>query len=136
MTFSIKDFLCKCDQRNLRIWSTFTEEILNGKTSFLVQCHGWPTKKVLGFRWSKKVKIRIETISFWKNVSVFSNFLHFHIQWKLADKILSIFENLQTLWKKKKKKKRKNTHAAVNEKRKTEKSWTLFYNRLFYNLLK
>ena len=107
MTFSIKDFPCKCDQRNLRIWSTFTEEILNGKTSFLVQCHGWPTKKVLGFRWSKKVKIRIETISFWKNVSVFSNFLHFHIQWKLADKILSIFENLQTLWKKKKRKKEK-----------------------------
>ena len=28
----------------------------------------------------------------------------------------------------------KNTYAAVNEKRKTEKSWTLFYNRLFYKV--
>ena len=28
--------------------------------------------------------------------------------------------------------KEKNNYAAVNEKRKTEESWTLFYNRLFY----
>ena len=27
--------------------------------------HGWPTKKILGFRWSKKVKITLETITFW-----------------------------------------------------------------------
>ena len=27
--------------------------------------HGWPTKKILGFRWSKKAKITLETISFW-----------------------------------------------------------------------
>ena len=26
---------------------------------------------------------------------------------------------------------RRNIYAAVNEKRKTEKSWTLFYNRLY-----
>ena len=31
--------------------------------------------------------------------------------------------------------KAKNTYAAVNEERKTEKSWTLFYNRLFYKVL-
>ena len=29
----------------------------------------------------------------------------------------------------------KNTYAAVNEDRKTEKSWTMFYNRLFYKVL-
>ena len=37
------------------------------------------TKKILGFRWSKKVKITLETISFWWNVSIsifkFSPFL-------------------------------------------------------------
>ena len=27
--------------------------------------HGWPTKKILGFRWSEKVKITLETIIFW-----------------------------------------------------------------------
>ena len=32
-------------------------------------------------------------------------------------------------------KENKNAYAAVNQKRKTEKSWTLFYNRLFYKVL-
>ena len=31
--------------------------------------------------------------------------------------------------------KKKDTYAAINEKRKTEKSWTLFYKRLFYKVL-
>ena len=29
----------------------------------------------------------------------------------------------------------KNTHTAVNENRKTGKSWTFFHNRLFYTAL-
>ena len=33
------------------------------------------------------------------------------------------------------KERKKTTHAGVNEKRKTEKKWTLFYNRLFYEAL-
>ena len=33
------------------------------------------------------------------------------------------------------KEREKNTYAAVNERRKTKKSWTLFYNRLFYKVL-
>ena len=33
------------------------------------------------------------------------------------------------------KRKEKKTHAAVNEKRKTEKICTLFYNRFFYEAL-
>ena len=31
--------------------------------------------------------------------------------------------------------KEKNPQTAVKEKRKTEKNWTLFYNRLFYKSL-
>ena len=26
--------------------------------------HGWPTKKILGFKWSTKAKITLETLSF------------------------------------------------------------------------
>ena len=29
--------------------------------------HGWPTMKILGFRWSDKAKM--ETASFWRNIS-------------------------------------------------------------------
>ena len=32
--------------------------------------HGWPTKKILGFRWSKKARITLESISFWQNISI------------------------------------------------------------------
>ena len=32
-------------------------------------------------------------------------------------------------------KEREKTYVAVNEKRKTEKSWVLFYNMLFYKAL-
>ena len=42
--------------------------------------HGWPTKKLLGFRWSKKAKITLETKAFGETfLSVFSIFLHFYI---------------------------------------------------------
>ena len=45
-----------------------------------VSHHGWPTKKVFGFRWSKKVKITLKTISSWQNISIsilkFSPFLY------------------------------------------------------------
>ena len=41
--------------------------------------HGWPAKKIFGFRWSKKAEITLETISFWQNIFVsifrFSPFL-------------------------------------------------------------
>ena len=54
--------------------------------------HGWPTKKIFGFRWSKKAKITLETISFGQNISIFK-FSKKHLQ------IFSIFiykENLPT----------------------------------------
>ena len=42
--------------------------------------YGWLMKKILGFRWSKKAKLTIETKSFWQNISIsifkFSLFLY------------------------------------------------------------
>ena len=32
--------------------------------------HGWPEKKNVGFRRSKKVEITLETITFWQNISI------------------------------------------------------------------
>ena len=32
--------------------------------------HDWPMKNILGFGWSKKAKITLETIRFWQNVSI------------------------------------------------------------------
>ena len=32
--------------------------------------HCWLTKKILDFWWSKKAKILLETISFWRNISI------------------------------------------------------------------
>ena len=32
--------------------------------------YGWPTKKILSFRWSKKVKITLEATCFWQNISI------------------------------------------------------------------
>ena len=42
MRFPMKNFFSKCDQirRKLRIWSHFTEEILNGKVYFLSSAGG------------------------------------------------------------------------------------------------
>ena len=92
-----------------------------GEQTLYVGHHGWPTNKILDFRWSKKDKVMLEAIyKFFGKMflSIFPNFPHFYIQWKLAYEIFSIFQNLQTHWWGK----RKNTHVAVSEKRKTEKS--------------
>ena len=41
--------------------------------------NGWPAKKILEFRWSKKAEVTLETISFWQDISIsvfkFSPFL-------------------------------------------------------------
>ena len=41
--------------------------------------HGWPAKKILGFRLSKKAEVASKTTSFWQNISIsvfkFSPFL-------------------------------------------------------------
>ena len=48
--------------------------------------YGLPTKKILGFRWSEKAKITLETISFWRNISIsifkFSPFLYTVKAWQ------------------------------------------------------
>ena len=53
----------------------------------------------------------------------FSNFLHFYMQESLPMKSYQFFKICKHF--------DKETEKTVDEKRKTEKSWTLFYNRLF-----
>ena len=82
-------------------------EILKGGRrwgALYVGHHGWPTKKILGFRWFKKAKITLETIVFWRNIynSIFK-FSPFLYAMKLTDEIFSIFQNLQMLWQGKRK---------------------------------
>ena len=76
-----------------------------GGDALYVGHHGWPAKKLLDFRWSKKAEITLETISFWQNIYIsifkFSPFL------SIKSYQFSKFTN--TLIKKKK----KNTHRAV-----------------------
>ena len=40
------------------------------KSGLYVGHQDWPTKKILGFRWSKKTKITLKAISFWRNISI------------------------------------------------------------------
>ena len=47
-------------------------EILKRGGTLCVDHHGWPAKKSLVFRWSKKAEITLETISFWQNISISS----------------------------------------------------------------
>ena len=69
-------------------------------------------------------------------LSVFLNVLQFYIQWKLADEILSIFQNLQTLSSEK----GKNTLTAANERKNWEKPFKMiiinhfFFNRFVHNI--
>ena len=69
-----------------------------GGGSLYVSHHGWVTKKILDCRWSKKIKITLQIITFCRNIPIsISEFSNFYIQWKLANATLSIFQNLQTL---------------------------------------
>ena len=95
--------------------------------------HGWPTKKILDFRWSKKAKITLETISFWQNISIsifkFSPFLY---TTKACQWISSIFQNLQTLWWGR----RKNTQQSMKKEKLRKvvcfiKSFKMIMNHFF-----
>ena len=50
------------------------------RVALYVGHHGWPRKKMLGFRWSKKANTTLETISFWQIIFIsifrFSPFLY------------------------------------------------------------
>ena len=82
------------------------------KRALYVGHHGWPMEKILS-----KYFFRI-----------FSIFLCNEI---LPLKSYQFFKICKRFYKKK----RKSNHTAVNVKKKTEKSWTLFCKRLFYKAL-
>ena len=67
--------------------------------------HGWPTKKTLGFRWSKKAKIMVETISFWQNISIsIFNFFSFLYAMKACQRNLINFSRSANVFIRKEKK--------------------------------
>ena len=37
--------------------------------ALFVGYHGWPAKKILGFTWSKKAEVTLETKRFWQDIS-------------------------------------------------------------------
>ena len=53
-----------------------------GGGELYVRHHGWLTKKILGFRWSKKAKITLKNVFGEMFLSVFLNCLYFYILWK------------------------------------------------------
>ena len=53
--------IIKIQGRILRFWKG---------VALYIGHYDWSTKKILGFSWSKKAKIMLETISFWQNISV------------------------------------------------------------------
>ena len=86
-----------------------------------------------GFIWSKKTKITLETISFWRNISIsifqiFSDFIYTETLPMKSYQFLKIYKRFDE--------KREKTLIQQSTRKKTEKSWTLFYNRLFYKTLK
>ena len=80
----------------------------------------------------------VRNYNFWGEIFllVFLNVLQFYIQWKFADEILSIFQNLQTLSSGK----GKNTHTAANERKNWEKPFKMiiinhfFFSRFVHNI--
>ena len=90
-------------------WVYYLPWMTSGENVLYVGHHGWPVKIILGFRWSLKAEITLETTIFWQNISV------------------SIFKFTNAL----KTKKKKHSISSQWEK-KTEESWTLFCNGYFY----
>ena len=45
-------------------FSSGTDPEILKKRALYVAHHGWPGKKIIGFRWSKKAKITLKSISF------------------------------------------------------------------------
>ena len=97
-----------------------------------VGSHGWPTKKILGFTCSKRAKITLESIRFLQTTLIsifkFSTFLYTMkvCQWDLIN--FSKFANALI-------RKEKKCFCSSQWEKKTEKSWTLFYKRLFHKVL-
>ena len=109
--------LCKIMQGRIqRFWKV---------VALYIGPHGSRTKKILGFRWSEKAKITLETISFWQNISInifkFSSFLYTLkvCQWNIIN--FSKFANALI------RKEKKHLRSGQWEK-KNWGNWTLFYN--------
>ena len=89
----------------------------------------WPTKKILGFRWSKKAKIPLETISFWWNISIstfsFSLFLYIMkgCRWNLTN--FSKFTNALI------RKEKKHSYSSQWENKNWAKVWLCFITSCF-----
>ena len=96
--------------------------ILKKGGAFYVGHYVWPTQKIIGYRWSQKPKITLETISFLRSISIsiFKSSPFLYIMkgcwWSLTN--FSKFTSALI-------KREKEQSAAVNEKRKTEKSWNI-----------
>ena len=100
---------------------------------------GWSMKKILGFRWSKKAKITLETISFYRNIS-FSIFRYFFQYFQ----VFSIFicnESLQIksyqffkIYKRFYKKREKHSYSSQWEQKNWEKLDFVNYNSYFIAL--
>ena len=102
-------------------------EILK-KEALYISHHGWLTKKKKIFRWSKKAKITSEAVSF--NIFKLLPFLK-RRQYILSPiKSYQFFKIYKRFYKKKEKKLIQQSMG-----KKTGKSWTLFYSRLFYKAL-
>ena len=116
-------------------------EILN-RGALCVGHHGWLTKKILGFRWPKKAKMALVTICFWRNISInifkFSPFLYTMkaclcnpINFSKLTNARCNFINFSKLTNAFIRKEKKHSYSRQCK----NKSWTLFYNRLFYKTL-
>ena len=94
--------------------------------------HGCPTNKILAFRCSKKTKLTLKTIRFWRNISISI----FKLSPFLYNESLSM-ESYQffKLYRRFDKERKKHSHSSQWEKKNWEKKWNLFYSRLFYEVL-
>ena len=81
------------------------------KGALYVGHHSWLRKEILGFRWSKKTNITLETKSFWQKIStsIFSI-----TNESLPMKSYQFFKTYECF----ESEREKNTHTAVNEKTK------------------
>ena len=115
---------------SMKLWT----EILK-KEALYVGHHGWTTKKILDFKWSENGLERPKNI---RNYKFLAKYFFQYFQ------IFSIFISNESLpmksyqffkiYKRFDKEREKQSYSS-QWKTKTEKSWTLFYNRLFYKVL-
>ena len=96
--------------------------------------HGWPIKKILGFRWSKKAKITLNNKlnllakHFFQFFQIFSIFTYNE---SLPMKFYQFFK----IYKRCYKKREKQSYSSQWERKNWEKLEIVWFNRLFYEAL-